>query len=305
MRRISYSRKFRKPVVLRAKVKQKLLNKLLKVVKVFLIFVIIVTGVFFVGKTVHEFLYSDTFEIKQIEIEGLESIPEDKFLKALSDVGLKVGGNLIETYFIKVEKKIKYFLPVVKSVRIKRYFPNRIKFIVVEREPIATVKVVGEVESTQVGDGVVGEIMAIDEENVCFATDRDLTCLPKIVISSDVSSASSSTLPAVKLLKAIQGRDNKLYLSVLKSYNIKGELILLLRSNTKIFWGEYNSGFVDAQIGFLNKVLLDAENRFGGGFKNINYIDLKLFNEGRIIVNPVAGWRRTKWQDKRLCVAWM
>ena len=198
------NRKFHKRIVLRTKVKQKILNRLLKSLKVILVFVIIISGVFFISKILYEFIYTDIFKIKQIEVTGLESISKDKFLNALSTVRLKSCKSIFETYFIKIEKRLKEVLPEIKFVKVVRYFPDKIKFVVKEREPIAIFK----------GSG--GEILAIDEENVYFQTDKDLSYLPEIVIE-DVFSESGS---GVKLLKAIQEKNMKLYLSILKLYNI-------------------------------------------------------------------------------------
>mgnify|MGYP000020590501 CR=1 FL=1 len=202
--------------------------------------------------------------IKQIEIEGLKAITENEFLNALSNVGIKVGSNLIETYLIKLGEKIKKAMPEVKSVRIKRNLPNRIKFIVTEREPIGTVE-------------IDGKLVAIDDENVCFVTNRDISNLPQIM--TDIDKVSDG----VKLLKALNEMNRNIYFLISKVYNINDRFTLLLKSNTKIFWGEYSDNVVDTQLKLLNKTLQDAESRF----RNIEYIDLRLFNEGRVILKPI------------------
>ena len=257
--------KFNRHFTVRAKVKQRKLNRLVKAVKVLTLFVVVLAVVIFISKTIHRFVLSK-FEIKYIEIEGLSSIPKEKFLTLLP---VKLKNNLVGTYFTGITKKISTLIPEVKSVRIKREFPDRIIFIVTERKPVAAV---------EIGKKLIG----IDEDNVLFETNRDLSQLPQIVIDSYTTGKAISWISnAIKLLTVINEKNEKIYLLISKLYNINSMFTLLLKSNTKVFWTDCNDN-ISTQLELLSKTLEFAEQ----SFKNIEYIDLRLYNEGRIILKP-------------------
>ncbi|OGS21510.1 MAG: hypothetical protein A3J83_05875 [Elusimicrobia bacterium RIFOXYA2_FULL_40_6] len=81
-----------------------------------------------------------------------------------------------------------------------------------------------------------------------------------------------------------------MYLNTLKLYNVRDRVTIILSDNTNIFWGFPDKEEFEAKLDYLEKTLKKAKTDFA----NIEYIDLKLFREGRIIVKP----RGAKWQEK-------
>lgn len=248
-----------KPTVLRTKVKRKIRKKIVRISKFILIIIVISAGLTYISVGIYRLIYSDIFRIKQIEIEGLKSIQKEKFLELLP---VKIGTNLLETYFSRLEQKLIAVLPIIKHIKIKRTFPDKIKFIITEREPI------GIIEKNS-------KLLAIDDESVCFSSGREITNLPKLIIDTLEMRHS-----AVKLLKLLKEKDKNIYFTILKLYNLDDTFVLVLKNNLKLFWGSTDT--VSTQLKYLNRVLQDATSKF----KNIEYIDLRLFKYGRIILKP-------------------
>jgi len=248
---------------LRTKVKQRRIAKLKKIFGTFLFFLILVGFFSFIGKRIYEFLlFSNKFEIKRIEVKGLESISKEDFLNFS---GVKLKDNLINTYFTKLEDRIKNNFKEIKSVKIHRKFPDTIEFVVEEREPLAWLV---DKDKNQ---------FAVDEENVLFVTKSLPENIPQIEIGKD-----ELRRYAVFLLRDIKSKKLDLYFDILKLYNVKDKFVILLKNNTKIFWDEYIETSFDKKLYYLKKVMEDATKRFNG----IEYIDLKLWREGRIVVKP-------------------
>jgi len=247
----------------RTKVKQRRIGKLKKFFGTLLFFLILI-GVFsFISKKVYDFLlFSEKFEIKKIEVKGLETISKDDFLNSC---GVKVKDNLINTYFTGLENKIKNNFREIKTLKIHRKFPDTIEFIVTERKPLAWLI---DKDKNQ---------FAVDEENMVFELKSLTDNIPQIEIEKD-----SLRKDGILLLREIKSKKSDLYFDILKLYNIKDRFVILLKNNIKIFWGEYTENSFNKKLYYLNKVMNDAAKRFNG----IEYIDLKLYEEGRIIVKP-------------------
>ncbi|MFN3966628.1 MAG: cell division protein FtsQ/DivIB, partial [Endomicrobiia bacterium] len=208
----------------RTKVKQKRVNKLKKIFGIFLFFFVLAGILSFVIKNVYSFLFfSEKFEIKNIKVNGLESISEKDFL---SCCGVRIKDNLISTYFMELEVKIKNNLPEIKNIKISRKFPDTIEFTVTERKPLAWL-----IDKN-------GKQFAIDDESVLFEIKFSTENIPQIEIEENFRKE------AIALLRDMKIKKSNLYFQILKLYNIKDRFILLLKDNIKIFWGKHsNSSF--------------------------------------------------------------
>ncbi len=256
-------KKVKRHFKVRTKIKQRKISKIKKIATTLLYFFIL-TGIFsFLSKKVYDFLFlSDSFRIKKIEVKGLKSISEKDFLRYSR---IKLKDNLLSTLFMDLEYNIKSNLVEIKKIKVIRKFPDTIEFLVSEREPIAWM-----FDRNK-------EKFAIDDENVVFELKYSTNILPQIEIEE-----IDLRKDALVLLKNIKSKKTDLYFDILKLYNIKDRIVLLLKSNTKIFWGKYSNDSFDKKLFYLSKVMEDAKKKFG----EVEYIDLKLYSEARVIVKP-------------------
>ncbi|MBU0952281.1 MAG: FtsQ-type POTRA domain-containing protein [Elusimicrobia bacterium] len=266
-----FTPRYRHHFRVRTKILRRTVSRTTNNIKVILTAGIISFGLVFGAYKLYNFLFMTTkFNIKNISVEGLKSIPEQKFYEILP---VKPGDNLFKTYFMKTEKRIITEFPVVKTLSIRRDIPDTIRCIVTERKPVAWLK-----------DN--SETRFVDNENVCFTVETSTPqTVPYIEVESDITRKQ-----AVQLLDYLKCRKNNLYLSTLKLYNVRDRVTLVLNDNTKIFWGFPDREEFEAKLDYLEKTLKKAKTDFA----NIEYIDLKLFQEGRIVVKP----REARWQEK-------
>lgn len=111
---IKYKRYFK----VRAKVvekRKKVAGKFLKRTVLGLLFFGLI---FFIGKKFYRgIICSGAFEVRKIEVTGLETLTRGKFIESLPD---NYRNNILLSYFIDFEGPIKRYLP-----KIKRYFDNK------------------------------------------------------------------------------------------------------------------------------------------------------------------------------------
>lgn len=252
----------------RAKVRQRTISKATNSFRVFFTAGILSFGLVFCSYKIYNFLFlNPKFKIRNITVTGLKSIPREKFYSLLP---AKPGENLFKTYFLRMEKTVTYGLPVIKSFSVSRDIPDTIRFAVTERKPLAWLT-----KNRQTN--------YIDEENVCFTVETASYAYHVPYI--EVESAETSQ-QAVQLLSYLKEKDSQLYFNILKLYNIRDRVTIVLNDNSKIFWGFPDSEEFEPKLDYFNKTMAAERERTNNG--GIEYIDLKLFREGRIIVKPAA-----------------
>ena len=247
----------------------------MKSIAVFLLFILLSTVFFIAIRAAYKYFFvSGKFNIEEITVSGLETLPENEFLSNLS---VKYGDNLVATYFMKIAGPLKDALPEIKSVRIRRHMPKKISFVITERKPIAWI---------YHQDRPLG----VDEENVCFTLRKNYNTLPEIAIDvpairRDHREPSRIRTDAVKLLSRILKYNKEVYSQIARLSNDgQDKLVLKLRDNCEIYWGTYNENKIERQIKYTCTVMEQAKDVFGR--KPIEYIDLQLLDENRIIVKP-------------------
>ncbi|MFH2069691.1 MAG: FtsQ-type POTRA domain-containing protein [Elusimicrobiota bacterium] len=276
---------------LRTKVKQQWFAKIIKSAGMLLLFVSITSVFFIAGRAGHKYLFaSGRFNIEEITVSGLDALPESDLLSGLP---VKYGDNLIATYFMRIAGPLKDALPEIKSVRIRRRLPGKISFIITERKPIAWI---------YHKDGAIG----IDDENTCFPLRKNYSAMPEVAIDEPVISRdgvlrdgkpSKFRGDAVKLLARILKHKREVYSEIARLSNLKDNFVLKLRDNCEILWGPYNENKIERQIKYTCAVMEQAQNVLGRS--PIEYIDLQLFDENRIIVKPSIKPAETKKHSPR------
>lgn len=93
-----------------------------------LLFVILVIGL-------SVFSRSEVFNISSISVEGTETLPVSDIIELTN---LKVGSNIFDFRSSSVEELI-LTEPLVKSVEVKRVFPNKVRVLITERTPYITI----------------------------------------------------------------------------------------------------------------------------------------------------------------------
>jgi len=255
----------------RPKVQKKRFFKFKKVFS-FLFLIIVVGGTaFFIGKKAYWFCFSSpTFHIKKIDVSGLQTISSQQFMDVLP---VKINDSLIKTYFINFSRELKQLFPEIKSIRIKHGLPDHLILEVTERKPVACLR-------------SKGNLYAVDGENVLFSLKVSSATLPEIIDSGFCNVTENSVLrnDIVCLLGYSQKNYEPLYKQILKLYyKSNNEIIILNRSDMVIQWGKYRENEVGKKLKYLNIVLDDV----GKKYSKVVYIDLKLFERGRIILKPV------------------
>jgi len=96
----------------------------------------------FVGFLVWALVFSPWFQIRILQIEGLETIDEDEILSFCQEIiPKKIIFLETRSTFVFSSKKLKTKLferyPQVKEINIKRHLPNSLNVLIKERQPIA------------------------------------------------------------------------------------------------------------------------------------------------------------------------
>jgi len=103
-----------------------------------LILTLLLIGIAFYFLTLHSF-----FQIKKITLSGNEKIKKENVIKIVesnlsSDILFFNTKSIFFVNFAKIEREIKKVLPRVKSITLKRDFPETIKINIKEKVPVGT-----------------------------------------------------------------------------------------------------------------------------------------------------------------------
>jgi len=204
---------------------------------------------------------SDAFRIRTIEVTGLETIKEGRFIECLPE---KHNNSLPLSYFVNYSGTIKRYFPQIRKVSVKRMLPGTLKFRVQERKPIAFMK----------KDGIS---CGIDSENCVFPLTYFTDSLPEL------TAEPPDRKTGVKFIGSVLESNSKIYgrfsgISISRTGNVS----VLFRNGTKIIWGRFIPSEIRDKLKMLNDVLYDSSSRFNA----VECIDLRLTDENRITVRP-------------------
>ena len=212
---------------------------------------------FVVNKTSKFLLTSPIFNVKSTEVRENDILPKSVILDYL-DFDEK---NIFSLKLKSTETQLKENFAVISDVEINRCLPNGIVVKIIERVPVAEIKV---------SDKRVG----IDEHLVSFVLPDNYTLLPKI--SDDLTTENKTA--CLKFLK------NVFHLSIYKEITgitsaAVDYIVFFIGDNCKICIGTPDN--MEQKILYLGKVLSDLETKG----EKAQYINMRDFsNEHREVV---------------------
>jgi cell division septal protein FtsQ len=207
--------------------------------------------------------HARSFTVQKIEVTGLSTISEGRFLECLPD---NYRNNLLLSCFVNFSRPVKRYFPQIKKVSVTRVFPHLLRFRVVERVPVCyTVR--------------KERAYGVDEESCVFPLLRGENPLPELTASEENISEG------IALLNRLMALNGRLYAQITKlCVSSGGEITFFLKDGPKILWGRFDSEELGSKLKCLNDVMYDATAKF----RAIEYIDLRLANENRVTVKPAA-----------------
>ncbi len=130
-------KKWDKKVKWRLKYKEAKRKEAEKYLLKLLVISVVIIILFFTGPKIYNFILNTPyFQIKDIRIEGLQTLSQSQ---VLDFSGLHLGENIFKINLKKTKSKIES-CPIVKYVKISRNWPNSILINVKERMPIGLIK---------------------------------------------------------------------------------------------------------------------------------------------------------------------
>jgi cell division protein FtsQ len=208
---------------------------------------------------------SDKMIVKDIEVVGTKNVTKTEIKELLP---FKTGDNLLKINLSKAEEEIKRLKPELKNITINRSW-QKVKIRLYERTPEAFV---------MRGDAVFG--IDFDDNLFPLRGFMGATKVPKLFYRSDVE--RKKLLSFVKSFKPVCD-DFLSDVSEMK-FSGTGDVIFVTRGNTVIFWGDTRQDVLAYKFNRFQKIYTDAISKY----KHIKYIDMTLYDFGRVIVKPIT-----------------
>jgi len=245
-------------------------NKDRKVIKLFLCLALFITAIFLIyfgGKKVISLVYnSGKIIIKDIEVVRTKNVTKAEIKELLP---FKIGDSLLKIDLSEAECEIKKLKPELKNIIINRGW-QKVKVKLYERTPEAFV--------------VEGEkVLGIDFDDTPFPLRGFMSIMkvPKLFYKSN--SERKELLSFIKRFKSICG-DCLANISEIKFNNTK-DIVFVMRDNTLVFWGSERAECLSHKFKKFQKIYLDATSKY----KQLEYIDMTLYDFGKAVVKPSAG----------------
>jgi cell division protein FtsQ len=258
------TRRTYKRVVLRSKVKQERRERVFKLFAVLLCVCALSAGGFWAWKKVTGFVFNaECFRIKDIEVRGGKNVSRSEVTALLP---FRSGDNLFSMSLSQTENDIGQCKPELKSIRISR----RWKKIVVElqeRDPIACMQ-------------VAGQRLGLDDDNMPFPLRGHLVKKPLPQV--DAANVQDRR-ELLKFIRLFAPESKEIYPRLARlSLEPMNDVIFDLTDGPRVFWGAADRDMMRQKLKRLRQVLEDAQVRF----TRIEYVNLRYFPDGRIIVKP-------------------
>jgi cell division protein FtsQ len=221
-----------------------------------------------------DFLFnSGYFEIRTIEINGLSTVSRTEISSLLP---FREGDNLFSVWLGAAERNLRKCKPELKNISMRRTW-HGVTVSVEERVPVAYVT-------------VGGIRCGVDADNVPFplhshwVNDIHLK-LPEIVVKEDAE--RREVLEFIALL-GLHGRE--VYDQIVRfSVQPKDTVVFDLKDGTQVLWGPVENKSFKPKLEKLAQVKGDALKRFN----RLEYINLCYFDDGRVVVKPLAAVQTT------------
>jgi len=288
-------------VVLRAKVRDMHRRTISRVFSAVIKLLALVLVVVYGGKALHKlFFRSDFFMVKSVEVAAGD---EELSAMILNKLAALKGRSILRFSASRLENDLKYENPGIKTLSVRRIYPDKVRAVYKLREPVAC---------TARGNASGAPVFfLIDEEGVIFDRNvqvRERNLLPEFVVCS-----TGDVRVALNFLKAwsIYPRDNSLQLSTasLCSVNVDqwGEITLDLdksdpgTNGTRIIWGGYDPKTFAEKFARFQDVWQDLQKKS----MKVEYVDLRDVPQeggsgisgtemvGRVVVRPSPAQKRT------------
>jgi cell division septal protein FtsQ len=205
---------------------------------------------------------SDMFEVRKIDVTGLETISVGKFVESLPD---DYKNNIILSYFTDFKSSAKRYFPQIKHISIKRKIPHTLRFKVVERKPIAYLR-------------NKDMIYAVDDENYIFPLTSSIISLP------EMRAAESDRGTGIEFINCLVSSNIKIYKCLRKLHVAPGgDILIYIEDGLKVIWGKFMRSEMNTKLKYLNDAMYDISLKFS----TAEFIDLRLTNENRVIVKPI------------------
>ena len=233
-----------------------------------LLILAIVSSLGFLGKWFYEFLHtSSSFDIEEIDIQGLNRLKEGEVLDLLS---LELPQNIFHIDLREARKRIEAH-PRIEEAIIHRRPPGRVVIRVREREPMALINRKGEflgIDSSCVPFPLVESLKGVDLPLITGIQSGE------IIIGEKSNSTSLRT--ALDILKTILSLKGHLF-SQISEINVEDGIILYTIEATRVRMGKED--FRDQLLNLQGVLIhLNKEERMA------EYIDLRFKN--KVIVRP-------------------
>ncbi|MFH1239050.1 MAG: FtsQ-type POTRA domain-containing protein [bacterium] len=267
IKRKSWNKKVGKRLKYQEERKKQLGADLLKLAEVTLILVVLS----FAGTKIYYFLlHSPYFQVKSVDIKGLNTIPPGQ-VGAFS--GLYKGENIFKTDLSDLKKNLEN-LPSVKRVTVYRRLPSAVVIKITERMPLGLLN-------------REGALYALDEDGNLFKVAQENSGLRLPVITgfeSDIAGGKIKNVPRLNTALALMKELLTVELPVageLLGVDLtdQGNVVLQTRNYGRITLGEINFDGLRGRLKKLTCVLEDIRLKAMG----IEYIDMRFKN---IVIKP-------------------
>ena len=205
------------------------------------------------------------FIVKNIDVVGTTNITKAEIKELLP---FKIGDNLLKINLSEAENEIKNLKPELKNIIINRRW-QKVKVKLYERTPEAFI----------VHDDVM---QGIDFDDSPFPLRGFMSTMkvPKITYNS--RDERKQLLDFIERFKVVCGK----FLNniVEMKFENTGDIVFIMDSNTKVFWGKEVPEHLSSKFRKFQKVYIDAMAKH----KQLEYIDMTFYSSGRAIVKPLT-----------------
>lgn len=262
-------RRRRQVVALRSKFKKERKSKAAAYVKVLAVLGFLGVVGWWSYKGISFFIF-DTgyFEIKKIEVTGIKNIARSEIDALLP---FRRGDNMFSVWLSVAEKNLRQCKPELKNIKITRQWQG-ILVQLEERKPLATVR-------------IEGRKQGLDEDNKPFSLrgrwiEYGRKKIPEIISKNEVERGN-----VLRFVKQLYLENKELYNQTFQAYmKPVNNVFFTLKDGTQVMWGNPSQKKLKYKIKRLVQVKDNAKKRF----KNIEYINMCYFDDGRILIKPIV-----------------
>ncbi|MCK9582930.1 MAG: FtsQ-type POTRA domain-containing protein [Endomicrobiales bacterium] len=257
---------FKTTVTTRPKVRNRRIKQF-RVIFVFMLILIVCSFLLFRGGKIISncVVNAEQFKLRYVEVVSSKNITRSEVLSFLP---FREGNSMFKLWIRETKQKILQEKPEIESVKIHRGW----------RKVIVTWK-----ERTPIGWVLKdGSKIGVDYTNKEFPLRGQWAQIELPQLDAKSISERAEVLEFMKALSHF----NKEFFAQGVEFSMLGNksICFNLKDGTKIYWGTPDSFEIPDKLHKLNKVFADAKSKY----KGIEYVDLRFFDQGRILLKPKA-----------------